>query len=1285
MNPEIPPRKIDRAMPLTAHPDLAARFWVEERFAGGEGESFAVRSTEDGGGPWLLKLFTGGTTLEGGSVLASLDHPRIPRLIELGRTASGSAYLLREFAPGSSLADLAPVDPARLVEIGAELCEVLALIHLRGILHLDLKPANVIVDRSPPGEPSTALVDFGFAQRGREVASRGTPFFCAPEMMLGAAPDPRTDLFSLGATLLAALVPDLSAHREGFFLRFPRTDFLTALGLQTEDLPPPFHRILPRLLERRPERRFADAQEVLEALRGRGGRPSPGALAIDTVAAHGAAIAATIKQLGAGEDLVLRGLDGEDLHTLALHAACVLGDADALVPDHGSITVRRGTLGRREVVCPPLDAAALAPLLADVLQLDGATADAVSQLLIGDGVRTASTVTRRLQALAGSGVIRPDGASWCWPDAAAGRADVRLPRDAADEAVLSLERIEALAARGQVDGAERMARRAIAATEHDDGLVRAALARGLLAAGEGLRALPFTHDLPLLRGRALLESGDVRGAAALVDTAMDQGVDSLERRLLRAGVRYHEGRVTDGLAELQSADDAQSLVLAGALLATADRRDEARAALDAAIERTTPESHPFVRAAALVARGELARRSGRLVEARADQEEALALFRRVGNAHAAASAALNLGVVSKDLGDHDAARGHLRRARALFRHVGDTARELTAEANLGIVLLADGDPRSALERFDSAIAGLEPRGAPGVVNLCRAFRAQALARLGDRERARLDLSAIQDDSNPRLRDEAAKARELLTMEHHDPVPDGTATPTTDDVPRAIFRTFLAVNRRLAAERELERAMQSLLEAAETVTGARSSYLLVERGAGLRLELASHIGSLQDRAFSRSLANKALSAGRTMTAEDALGDRDLMDMPSVRDLRVRSALCVPFHSASGTAGALYVEHSGRAGAFGPREAELLEALADQASIAVERMLREEELTAELAHSKRDLQVVRRKLGRGREARIVGASPAIGEMQRQVEKFARSDLAVLVQGETGTGKELVARALHDASLRADHPFVSENCSAIPPDLMESELFGHTKGAFTGADADRPGLFELAGGGTLFLDEVGDMPASMQVKLLRALQEKTIRRVGGRETIPIDVRIVTATHKDLEALVREGTFREDLYFRIAAGTIRVPPLRERPGDIDLLAQHFLERSNREQGRSVRMDENGLARLRTARWPGNVRELEHVIARAFVLTEGDILDLDDLSTAARGAGPQDASADTGRWPAIPLNEAIYRTLHAALRATGGDKSAAARLLQISRTALYEKLRREAVDRPTPGSFEEL
>jgi transcriptional regulator with GAF, ATPase, and Fis domain len=245
-------------------------------------------------------------------------------------------------------------------------------------------------------------------------------------------------------------------------------------------------------------------------------------------------------------------------------------------------------------------------------------------------------------------------------------------------------------------------------------------------------------------------------------------------------------------------------------------------------------------------------------------------------------------------------------------------------------------------------------------------------------------------------------------------------------------------------------------------------------------------------------------------------------------------------------------------------------------------------------------------------MIGDSPPMRAVYDLIERVAPSDVAVLIQGETGTGKELVARALHEQSARKKEPFLAENCAAVPPNLLESELFGHTRGSFTGAIADREGHFVAADGGTVFLDEIGDMPLAMQSKLLRVLQEGEVRPVGSNRTLKVDVRIVAASNKDLAAMVRERTFREDLYFRLNVVTIRLPPLRERPGDVAHLARAFAARMEGEVGKPVQLSDAALAALARWKWPGNVRELENAIRRAAVFARGEI-------------GPQDLPAPIG------------------------------------------------------------
>ena len=243
-------------------------------------------------------------------------------------------------------------------------------------------------------------------------------------------------------------------------------------------------------------------------------------------------------------------------------------------------------------------------------------------------------------------------------------------------------------------------------------------------------------------------------------------------------------------------------------------------------------------------------------------------------------------------------------------------------------------------------------------------------------------------------------------------------------------------------------------------------------------------------------------------------------------------------------------------------------------------------------------------------LVGASPAMQQVFALLERVAPSDVSVLIQGETGTGKELVARALHDYGPRAKKPFLAENCAAVPANLLESELFGHTKGSFTGAIRDRPGHFVAANGGTVFLDEIGDMPREMQAKLLRVLQDGEVRPVGSNKSISVDVRVLAASHRDLAALCKSGEFREDLYFRLNVITIRLPALREREGDVAHLARFVLGRISREMGRAAVLTPEALAALAAWRWPGNVRELENELRRAVALCDGTIR-REDLSPA--------------------------------------------------------------------------
>jgi two-component system NtrC family response regulator len=306
--------------------------------------------------------------------------------------------------------------------------------------------------------------------------------------------------------------------------------------------------------------------------------------------------------------------------------------------------------------------------------------------------------------------------------------------------------------------------------------------------------------------------------------------------------------------------------------------------------------------------------------------------------------------------------------------------------------------------------------------------------------------------------------------------------------------------------------------------------------------------------------------------------------------------------------------------------------------------------------------------GTEDGLIGSSEPMRGVQKAIGLAADSDATVLIRGETGTGKELVARALHVHGKRKDGPFVAVNCAAIPEDLLESELFGHVKGSFTGATADRTGAFRDAANGTLFLDEIGDMPLAMQAKILRALQEQVITPVGGKP-VRTNARVIAATHRDLAGLTATGEFREDLYYRLDVVQIAIPPLRDRAADILPLAQHFLGRASASGARHKQLGQAAIDKLQRHAWPGNVRELRNVIERACIMTRADVIGPDDIDTSAHQMAARPAS------PGADLPAAVAQLEKAmivrALDACAGNRTEAARRLNINRQLLYTKMQR--------------
>ena len=431
------------------------------------------------------------------------------------------------------------------------------------------------------------------------------------------------------------------------------------------------------------------------------------------------------------------------------------------------------------------------------------------------------------------------------------------------------------------------------------------------------------------------------------------------------------------------------------------------------------------------------------------------------------------------------------------------------------------------------------------------------------------------------------------------------------------------------------------------------------------------------------------------------------MDSVINLGLRSVVCVPLRAGEAVLGAVYVDDADRAGAFGPKDVALLEAFAAQAAVAIEHCRQRREASDRRKEALRQARrverlndrlrkVVRRRTSALRRARedlakqadelglkyrydqIVGRSPAMKNVLRLVDRVTDLTMPVLVVGESGTGKELVARAIHFNGPRRRARIVGENCGAVPEALMESEFFGYMRGAFTGAMRDHAGLFEQADKGTLFLDEVGEMAPEMQKKFLRVLEEGEVRRVGGKASIPVDVRIVSATNRDLTGLLKDGRFREDLYYRLAGVVIELPTLRDRREDVEPLLAHFLAEAA-GSGPIPRIEASTLDLLVAYDWPGNVRELRNEVRRLLALTDGGSIRPEHLSPRITTWRPPDVEHLPSRGLRPLVEDLERRVLRASLGRHGWNKSRAAEELGLSRLGLRKKLERYGLDEEQP------
>ena len=433
--------------------------------------------------------------------------------------------------------------------------------------------------------------------------------------------------------------------------------------------------------------------------------------------------------------------------------------------------------------------------------------------------------------------------------------------------------------------------------------------------------------------------------------------------------------------------------------------------------------------------------------------------------------------------------------------------------------------------------------------------------------------------------------------------------------------------------------------------------------------------------SEFLANTVLREGEAVLARNIDGDSALGIRDSKGEFQATSVICAPIRQDDVTVGLLHMYSTSDSAGLDPDDLEFTLAVADNVALALKNLTRQQELAKDLIVSRSEIAQLRERLGADSE--IVGSSHLMLKVQQDIMRAAPARATVLIRGESGVGKELVARAVHFASPRKKGPFVCLNCAALSESLLESELFGHEKGAFTGATDRKMGKFEAADHGTLMLDEIGEMSESIQAKFLRVLEGHAFERVGGSKPIKADVRVIAATNRDLEKAVTEGKFRRDLYFRLHVIEILVPPLRKRPEDVIELAEYFLVRFNAETGRKIRgFMPAAIEQMRSYRWPGNIRELKNVVERAVVLAQSDFIEADDLNLSNLSTASESAVVPAGRYGYEPLSLAEIERRHIieTLKATNWNKSRSASILGIERSTLDRKIRRyELGPKPPP------
>ncbi|HSA59957.1 MAG TPA: sigma 54-interacting transcriptional regulator [bacterium] len=723
--------------------------------------------------------------------------------------------------------------------------------------------------------------------------------------------------------------------------------------------------------------------------------------------------------------------------------------------------------------------------------------------------------------------------------------------------------------------------------------------------------------------------------------------------------------------------------------------------------------------------GNLKIRDGKWEEAKAFYEESVALSRGRGDVLSEGLYLMSLGYAYHLKERYEEALSYYSQSEAILEAIGYRPGIAKVKSNLANLFIAAGSLEKGEEKLRQSEEIAIEKGDRFLIAYGRLLSGDLLKKKGSlpealaayREGKRLfhDLKSPHEESiaerNLAEMEDALKAakepaKEATPLEAAAPAPREKAEPAPP-----FLKRVLAINRRISLLQDVDEILEVIMDAMVELTGAERGFLILREGGQnvVKATRDAEPGAEGEHgSFSSSLVNRVLKTGEPAITIDAMTDERFSHSLSIHDLKLRSIVCIPFRVRDAVIGAVYLDNRHQRGAFTEADMELLQAFADQTAIAIANAWAFEELKKGaleirksqelLQRSKEEIEALNRQLEstlsekvveldrtqkslavkqaalelKYRYDEIIGRSPPIMEVLKLLDRVTDSDVSVFLHGESGTGKELIARAIHFNGPRRKGPFIPVNCSAIPETLLEAELFGYAKGAFTGAERDREGLFETANGGTLFLDEIGDMPLAMQAKLLRVLEDRHIRPLGSQKVVQVDVRILTASNRDLKDLAREKKFREDLFFRVHGVRITLPPLRARKEDFPLLVDHFLEKFAKDHKVAKKtLTPRAMDLLAAYPWPGNIRELESAIFNACLLCAGRSIGPEELRQKEELFGAGDGEDGGGQEAKDPESlsgmRAAFekRTIRRALEESRGNISLAAKKLKVARPQL--------------------